>query len=290
MVSALRLTIASLIVLSFAALSGHRKKLKYKHELLLALCGMALAAHFASWMIALCHVSIASATLLLSTSPLWTGLYDSIILKRKTTTIFWFGMAVSAVGTIIFVCGIPSIVKIETTNGAFFGEIIAAFGAIVFAFYLIAIRSVTHQYSTLTIITRTYSWAAIFLWIAAIAVQEKIPGTDIESWSGIVATAIITQLLGHTFLNASLKTFPSNTVALTTLLEPVCAAILASIVFQETLSAQMILGAVTLLAGLALVMAEGQSKKVAVENLCDEAPPKTLTGANGLGQALELKK
>jgi drug/metabolite transporter (DMT)-like permease len=265
MVSALRLTIASAILIA-VHLRSDRQAVSRRHEQLFCFCGIALAAHFATWMASLCYVSVATATLIISTAPLWTTLYDLVVLKNRPSLKFWCGFLLAGLGTFLIVTGNTAggashNLAVHNFGAELFGEMLAAIGGIAFAFYLIVIRSITHTYSTLTIITRTYSWSAVFLWLAAIGFGESMPGTNIQSWSGIFAMALIAQLFGHTCLNASLKTFAPRIVALTTLLEPVIAGVLASIIFGEILSTQMIIGAVLLLGALALVMASSRTEE-----------------------------
>ncbi|MDQ2859022.1 MAG: EamA family transporter, partial [Candidatus Eremiobacteraeota bacterium] len=62
--------------------------------------------------------------------------------------------------------------------------------------------------------------------------------------------ALVSQSLGHTALNAALNDFSPSTIALTTLLEPAIAAILAAAIFHETLSAQMLFGGLLILAAV----------------------------------------
>jgi drug/metabolite transporter (DMT)-like permease len=134
------------------------------------------------------------------------------------------------------------------------GEVFAASGGIAFAAYLITIRSISNAYPTLVIVGRTYSWAALALVLCALCVGESPPHNDTVSWAGIVAMALISQLLGHTGLNASLRSFSATVVALSTLLEPVFAAILAALLLQEHLSLQTILGCFIVLASLAVIL------------------------------------
>ena len=67
--------------------------------------------------------------------------------------------------------------------------------------------------------------------------------------------ALISQGLGHTGMNAALRDFSPNVVALTTLLEPPIAALLAVWVFHETLGGLALAGAVAVLAGVGLALA-----------------------------------
>ena len=270
MVSALRLTIASIILLAIY-LRSQKQAVSRPHELLFALCGFALAVHFVTWMASLCYVSVATATLIISTTPLWTTLYDLIVLKNKPSTKFWAGFGLAAAGTWLIVMGSGAAsTPGHQSDPGHIGEILAAVGGVAFAFYLVAIRAVTDKYATLTMITRTYSWAAIFLWIAALIVGEAIPGYNMQSWAGILAMALISQSFGHTGLNISLKSFAPRVVALSTLLEPVIAGIMASILFGEILSTQMIIGAAVLLFALALVMSDSAASPLKEKEKAEE--------------------
>ncbi|MBD5656555.1 MAG: EamA family transporter [Candidatus Eremiobacteraeota bacterium] len=74
-VSALRLGIAALIAIvvarGFARLSPRR-------ETAFIFAGLALALHFATWLASLQYTSIAVSTVLVTTTPIWTEIYDVI--------------------------------------------------------------------------------------------------------------------------------------------------------------------------------------------------------------------
>jgi drug/metabolite transporter (DMT)-like permease len=68
--------------------------------------------------------------------------------------------------------------------------------------------------------------------------------------------ALVSQLLGHTALNAALRWFSPSAIAFTTVLEPVIAGALAWIAFGEALRPPALAGAVLVLAGIAVVLRE----------------------------------
>ncbi|HEY9712252.1 MAG TPA: EamA family transporter, partial [Chroococcales cyanobacterium] len=248
MVSAMRLTIASVITLILFFRLKDRIAVSKQHELLFAVCGLALSVHFGTWMASLNFTSVAIATLFVSTAPIWTALYDVLVLKQKPPVLFWLGFIAAAIGSILIVTNNG----VDTVSGSvmhndLLGEILSATGGLAFACYLIAIRSVSDTYPTLVVVSRTYTWSAVALWVGALAMHEGLPAADGKCWFGILGMSLVSQMLGHTGMNVSLKNFTSSVVALSTLLEPVFAAILAVPMFGETLSFQMIAGSVVLL-------------------------------------------
>lgn len=254
MVAALRLTIASAVLFAISARSKQKQQVPRAHEYLFLFCGLALAVHFATWIASLSMTSVAIATLLVSTAPVWTTLYDLVFLRRRPLKQFWIGFVATISGAIIAVTSGASQALTNTQAEQNLGALLATVGGFAFACYLIVVRNVSDGYSTLVIVNRTYAWAAAFLWLGVLIFQEKLPSADPNCWIGIFGMAIFSQLLGHTGMNLSLKSFSPNVVALSTLLEPVFAAVLALIVFHEALSREMIVGALLIVAGLMAVM------------------------------------
>jgi DME family drug/metabolite transporter len=67
--------------------------------------------------------------------------------------------------------------------------------------------------------------------------------------------ALVSQLLGHTALNAALHDFTPSIVAFSTLLEPLAAALLAAVTFHELLGPATIAGGVLVLVAVAAALA-----------------------------------
>jgi len=253
MVSALRLTIAAAIALVICARSKKFEKVSRRDEMLFALCGLASAVYFASWIASLNLTSVAISTLLVSTTPVWTTLYDLVFLRKRPFVQFWIGFVAVALGAVVAVSG-PSQSVSNTESEQLLGALLSTIGGFAFACYLIAVRTVSDSYSTFTIVNRTYAWAAVFLWLGVFVVQDQLPAADPTCWGGILGMSLVSQLLGHTGMNLSLKTFSSSIVAMSTLLEPAFAAVLALFIFHEGLNSEMVIGAVLIMAGLLAVM------------------------------------
>jgi drug/metabolite transporter (DMT)-like permease len=264
-VAAARLCVAALVLLGIAAVRRRQSSppLTRRQTAFLALAGVALAIHFGAWIASLEYTTVAVSTLLVATTPIWTALYDAVVrgrpLSRPSAIAFFTGGL-----------GLVAIVGFHSTPAPFpghtlLGAALAVLGSLAMAVYLIVVRDARGALDTRTIVTRTYAWAAIVLVAAAGIARQPLPHVaDITAWGGIIAMALISQLLGHTAINASLRWFSPSAVSFTNLIEPVAAAVLALLIFGEGLSPAALMGAAVLLASVAVVLREERGSQRAV--------------------------
>ena len=235
-----------------------------RDNVLLAIAGLALAAHFAGWIWSLEYTTVAISTLLVACTPIWTALYDAIVLRRPISPLAMGAFATGALG-------LAAIVGFNHTpppvsGHSLLGAALALGGSVAIGAYFLLVREVRAALDTRTIVTRTYSWAALVLVVAAVATRQAPPAFgDLPAWGGIVAMALISQLLGHTALNASLRWFTPSAISFTTLIEPVVAALLALAIFGEAIAPLAIAGAAILLVSIGVVLREEPAPEVAEE-------------------------
>ena len=266
-VSALRLIFAALPLAILALLARPRVRLSRKREIAFALAGLALALHFAAWIGSLLYTSVAISTLLVTTTPLFTETYDALAERRVPRRDYLVAVALAF-------CGVTLIASQHSTPApvpgrALLGNALALGGAITIAAYLLIVRSAGARplsgppLPTRQIVARTNGWAAVVLSVLALFAHQKPPPLSAAaSWFGILAMALISQLLGHTALNAALRTFTPSVVSLTTLLEPLIAALLAAALFREGLSLATIGGGALVLAAVALTLRSANSAQL----------------------------
>ena len=270
-VSAWRLVIASAVLLAIAGLTPRLRSRpladargrsiphddKRRARVVLIAAGVALAVHFGSWIWSLEYTSVAVSTLLVATVPIWTAIYDSVVLKRHLSSIGYAAFLAGAAG-LTLVVGFNR-ARAPIAGHEYLGDALAVVGAIAIGAYFLLVREVRHDFGTRSIVTRTYSWGALVLLIGSLAAHQYPPAiTDQKAWGGILAMALISQLLGHTGMNASLRWFTPSAVAMTTLLEPVIAAVLALMLFGETLTPPAVVGGVLVLLAIGAFLREEQ--------------------------------
>ncbi len=255
-VSAARLALAALVLL---AVARETRALSRRREIAFALAGVALALHFAAWIASLDYTSVAVSTLLVTTTPLWTETYDIVRERRLPSPAFAISLVVGFAGV--------AIIALQRSAGAppvrgheLFGDALALAGSFAIGAYLIIVRDAgaaanRSRLPTLRIVVRTYGWAALVLIAMAAFAQQPPPAlTNVTAWGGILAMALVSQLLGHTAINAALRDFRPSVIALSTLAEPIVAAAFAAILFHESITPLTIVGGILVLSAVAITL------------------------------------
>jgi len=255
-VSALRLGIAALVAV---ALVRRFVRLSARREVAFTLAGLALALHFAAWIGSLLYTSVAISTLLVTTTPLWTEIYDVVRERRPPSRAYLVALALGFGGVAAIVMG-RAAPPAPVPGFALLGAGLALLGSVSIGAYLLLVRDAGREadgtrLGTRQIVARTYGWSALALAASATFAHQGPPAfADGVAWGGIIAMALVSQLLGHTALNAALRDFSPSTIALATLLEPVVAALLAAWLFGETVAPLAIAGGVAVLVAVGIVL------------------------------------
>jgi drug/metabolite transporter (DMT)-like permease len=269
--AAWRLTLASLVLVGLLRLRPRseaqpRLVLTPRDRLRLVAAGVCLALHFLAWFASLRYVPVARSTLLVATTPLWSGLADILLLRRRLPMIFWIGLALASVGVWGVTLGGAAPARGGFVSGPpLLGDALAVAGAILLAVYFVLVQGVQDRQGTGRTIAWTYSCAALSLWPAVLLLggrADRFPG-NAPAWAAVLGMALVPQLVGHTALNWSLTRFAAGAVATATLLEPVFASALAWSIYGEALTVMQGIGAAVLLAGVAIALRGGGTEEPA---------------------------
>ncbi len=270
-IAAWRLTLASAVLLPLA--------LKYRHEELTQmspsawglalLSGLMLALHFASWISSLAYTSVASSTVLVTTSPLWVGLTAPYILKEPLSKALKVGIPLAMLGSVfIGFADVVSIVggrvefsltRFSSQANPLFGNGLALIGAVAASAYLLIGRRLRFGMSLLSYTAVVYSTAAFFLVILAVASGYSLLGYSGTAYLVMLLMALFPQLVGHSSYNWALGFLSAASVSIIVIAEPVGATLLALLVFQEIPNAMTLLGSALLLAGIVYASRPGSA-------------------------------
>ena len=213
--------------------------------------GFFLGIHFIAWIESLYHTSVASASVLVTTSPLFIAVLGYIVLKERLARRTVVAIVVAVAGAVLIGLGDAGA---ETFPNATLGNSLALTASLLMAVYLLIGRAVRQHTSFLAYLFPLYATAA-----ATILIVALVQGTPLaQPWPILalcLAMAVLPQLIGHGSFNYAVKYVPAALLGLLTLSEPVVAAVLAFVLFGEVPGLLALVGIVVVLASIAVVFA-----------------------------------
>jgi drug/metabolite transporter (DMT)-like permease len=213
--------------------------------------GLLLAAHFATWITSLRFTSVASATALVATQPVWAALLArgrGVVVGRLA----WLGIALAVVA-VALLTGID----VSASRRALEGDLLALIGGVFAAGYVTAGAAVRRSVDTTTYTTLCYTTTALALLVVCLAGRQNLSGYSGFDWLRIFALTAGAQLLGHSVFNRVLKTTSATVVSLSILFEVPGATVIAAIFLHQAVHVSQIPAALLLLGGLAVVIRSG---------------------------------
>jgi drug/metabolite transporter (DMT)-like permease len=212
--------------------------------------GVLLAAHFATWVPSLRYTSVASATAIVATQPVWVALIARATghdVPRRA----WVGIAVSLVAVVVLTG-----VDFSLEPRALVGDLLALLGGVFAAFYTVAGAEVRRTVSTTSYTAVCYSTAAVTLLVGCLVGGVDLWGYDGKTWLQLLALTAGAQLLGHSVFNLVLRTTSPTVVSLALLLEIPGAAAIAAVALGQVPPLAALPAALLLLIGLGITVYE----------------------------------
>lgn len=213
--------------------------------------GVLLAAHFAAWIPSLRFTSVASSTALVATQPVWAALLArarGVHYPRQV----WWGIAVALLGI-----GVLTGVDVSLDARSLIGDGLALLGAMLAAAYVTVGEKARQDVSTGTYTLVAYAAAAVALLPVCLLGGIALSGYTAQAWALIVALTLLAQLLGHSLINATLRTTSATVTSMGILFEMPLATVMAALALGQWPPPAVLPAVVLLLAGVAVVVRAG---------------------------------
>lgn len=224
------------------------------------LAGLMLALHFGTWIPALSYTSVASATALVATQPVWAAVIGTLRGEHVDRRV-WLGIGVAILGALLLTGA-----DLTVSREALLGDGLALLGGVFAAAYMTAGSEVRRSVSTTTYTTLCYSTTAVLLLVVCLVGRQDLAGYDGRDWVKLLALTAGAQLLGHSLFNVVLRTVSPTVVSLSILFEiPGAALIAALFVAGQRVPFLALPAAALLVAGLAIVISSGERESAPVE-------------------------
>ena len=257
-----RLQITVLMLLPFAIwqyrqmeISQKRKLTEKNTILILAGSGIALAAHFGTWVTSLDHTSLAHSLLFVTSHPIIIVIGTAIFV-RKPHSLETAGALVGLVGA-----GITLLDAKDSGDVTIWGDFLAFAGAITVVGYIVAGRILREWMPVFVYAVPVTLLGAILLIPFSILMGESTSAigwieSDLLGW--FILLAFLAGIVGHTGLNACLRWLRPLTVSFAVTLEPIIGAFIGWFFFDEDIPQKWTwLGGLILIFGIMLVIKGG---------------------------------
>ncbi|MFJ9895877.1 DMT family transporter [Streptomyces sp. NPDC091280] len=212
------------------------------------LAGTALAAHFATFMPSTRMTSVAMATALVATQPIWQAListFQGLRLPRAT----WAGLVVSVMGAVI-----ASGMDGRSGTEAVVGDILALTGACALAGYTALSEQARPDVSTPVYSVLCSAVCTVELLVVCLLARTPLFTFDGGTWLALLGLLIFPQLLGLFSLNFALGRAPATMVSVFLLLEAPVAALVGWLWLGQLPAATTWPGLIMIMAGVTVVV------------------------------------
>ncbi|MCA9860964.1 MAG: EamA family transporter [Thermomicrobiales bacterium] len=194
------------------------------------------------------RTSIFSASLLISTSPLFTILVLTLIGERPPA-VAWIGVAIAITGVALFLS--------ETQGGgrSATGDLLCIMAAAAFGLYGVVNRPLVADYPAATYTAWTLLFGGVPLLIAALpaASDQDWGALSSRSWLAVLYMVIFPVYIAYMLWNFGIARRGAAIATSFGLLVPVVAGTLSALFYDETFGPRKLIGAALVLGGLLFI-------------------------------------
>ncbi len=246
-IAALRVGLASVLLLGAGWRElGDLRAVARRDRPLIALSGVLLAIHFGSWIASLSFTSTAASVALVCTNPIFAALFGRL-LGDKVGTREIAGIAIAAMGCAVLAGG-----DWQAGGDALVGDGLALVGAASAAGYLVVGRRLRAAVPLLPYLGTVNAIAAVALVVAAVAWGAPLAALPAHTYLASAGAALCASFVGHSLLNAAVRTTPTHLVALAVLGEPIGSSLITWAAFGEQPPVHAAIGGAIVLGGIAV--------------------------------------
>jgi drug/metabolite transporter (DMT)-like permease len=209
------------------------------------LAGLLLALHFGTWIASLSYTSTTASVALVTTTPTFAAVFGTLLGDRVTAR-ETIGIAIAAAGCAVLAGGDWS-----AGGNAILGDGLALVGAASAAGYLVIGRKLRSALPLLPYLGTVNAIAAAALVVAALVQGVDLAALPAHSYVACAGAALVASFVGHSLLNAAVRTTPTHLVALASLGEPLGSSLITWVAFDEQPPLHAVAGGMIVLVGIA---------------------------------------
>jgi drug/metabolite transporter (DMT)-like permease len=262
-----RTLIAAAVLMPFALIRarGEIMALDRRDLLLIAAAGILLGLHFVGWIESLYHTTVASASVLVTTSPIFLALLGYVFLGERISKPVGAAIGLAVVGASLIGLGdLSASTGTRVAGEPLLGNALALAASLVFSVYLLVGRVVRQKTSWLAYVFPLYAVAGMTALVIALLLETPLLGFRPGFYVLCAAMALGPQLLGHGSFNYAVRYIAAAMLGLLSLVEPVGASLLAYLLFGERPGVLAASGMVVVLVAISFAILQGRRTSASV--------------------------
>ncbi|MFZ2030502.1 MAG: DMT family transporter [Vitreimonas sp.] len=218
----------------------------------LLLAGLLFGVEVSLWGEAVTHTTVTNATLLANLTPIFAALFGWLLLRERLSQPLVLGIAIALAGAVLlaFARAQGSAGPVRAPGEGLLGDALGFSAAIGYAGYLLIVRALGNKVGVGGVMFwATLSAAAVSLTTSTL-LHQPLVAHSVSGWVMLVALGLVVQVGGQGLIAFGVGRLP---IAMSTVLlwmQPLVAAALSWIMFNEALSPLALGGAVLILAGI----------------------------------------
>lgn len=223
------------------------------------LAGIAYALDLAFWHYGIANTSVGKATVLTNLTPVIVTAVGWIFLKQRPARLFLVAVALAVAGAWIMAIskGLGSV----GPNPAL-GDALSVATAVWYALYFIAVGAARREASAARVMFWSSLTGAPLLLAAAVLMGERILPASRGGWAACIGLGVV-HVAGQGSIAWALGRLPPAIASVTVLVQPVVAAMLGWLLFNELFSRWQTVGAGVALSGVVLAQWASRPRSVA---------------------------
>ena len=241
-----RFLIASIILFIYGIFKNKFSNLNFRDVWILAIPGLFFGSDITLWHWSINQTSVANAALFVNTAPIYVAIISYFLFKENLDLFFYFAGSCCLLGVIL-------ILFEQNEYQSFKGDLLSLVAAIFYSGYLISIKIFSEKYETFHLMFFSAAFGCIPLLLGSIFFESgQIIPITLYGWFNISSQALFVQIAGQGLIIYGLSLIRVQFSSLILLIQPLTAAFLGFLLFQEMFLFQQIFGAIILLVGIYL--------------------------------------
>lgn len=205
------------------------------------------------WAFALMQTTIANATLLTNMTPVFAAAFGYFVFKERLGLGALAGGAIALAGAVTL-----AMARAQSGGGpeggvGWIGDALALTAAIGYAGYLLIVRALGDRVNVGAVMLWGSLSAAVFTFGLCLFTGEPLLPETWRGWAILVALGVVTQAAGQGLIAYGVGRLPIVVSTVLLWMQPVAAAALSWLIFDEALGPMALIGAALVLAGIYIV-------------------------------------